>query len=480
MEEAATIAAVATAMNEAGIGIVRVSGPKAIEACDLVLADASMQHRLRERAGGTIRYGYVLREDGSVLDEALVSVMRAPASYTGEDVVEINVHGGAFVLRETLRRVLSGTKGMVRTALPGEFTKRAFLNGKMDLSAAEAVQDMIRAQNDFALQNAERQLSGVLGREVRRMREALLHETAFIEASLDDPDVYAEQLEGYGERLHSVTEALRSDIGKLLDSAAEGRLRKDGIRCAIIGAPNTGKSTLLNCLLGTERAIVTDLPGTTRDVLEEQLQLGEWMLLLSDTAGIRETADAAEEIGVQRAKETAKEAALILLVMDVTKAPEEAKEVLSALPEQTPVIAVLNKADLLDDAALLQAKERAEAFLQEALSAGEAGRKLRVITTSLLHNEGISALSAAVTELFLKENCAAQGEFFLTNERHREALLQAGEALSRTEGDIAEGVSEEFLTVDLMEAAAALGRITGDDVSEELIDRIFNDFCMGK
>ncbi|MBQ6734347.1 MAG: tRNA uridine-5-carboxymethylaminomethyl(34) synthesis GTPase MnmE [Lachnospiraceae bacterium] len=474
MQNTDTIAAIASALNDAGIGIVRVSGEKAIEACEEILADARMRHGLSAREANTIRFAYVLREDGSILDEALVSVMRAPHSYTGEDVVEINVHGGAFVLKETLARVLRGTGGRVRPAEPGEFTKRAFLNGKMDLSAAEAVQDMISSQHDFALRNAAKQLRGVLGNNIRGMRESLLSECALIEASLDDPDVYAQELEGYGERLSAVLSRTEEEIDRLLSRAEEGMLLKDGIRCAIIGAPNTGKSTLLNLLLGRDRAIVTDLPGTTRDVLREQLFLGEFPLLLSDTAGIRQTEDAAEAIGVTRAKEEAEDAALVLLVADMTKPLEEAKESLKSVRKETPVLLLLNKADLLSEEACHAAKEAAKRFF------AEEGKVREVLPASFLKGEGTDALREAVTALFLKERTVPRGEYFLTSERHKEALLAAKEAFARLKKSIAEEVSEEFYVVDLMAAVQALSQITGEDASEELIERIFSEFCMGK
>ena len=480
MQNTDTIVAIASALNDAGIGIVRVSGEKAIEACEEILADARMRHGLSAREANTIRFAYVLREDGSILDEALVSVMRAPHSYTGEDVVEINVHGGAFVLKETLARVLRGTGGRVRPAEPGEFTKRAFLNGKMDLSAAEAVQDMISSQNDFALRNAAKQLRGVLGNNIRVMRESLLSECALIEASLDDPDVYAQELEGYGERLSAVLSRTEEEIDRLLSRAEEGMLLKDGIRCAIIGAPNTGKSTLLNLLLGRDRAIVTDLPGTTRDVLREQLFLGEFPLLLSDTAGIRQTEDAAEAIGVTRAKEEAEDAALVLLLADITKPLEEAKESLLAVRKETPVLLLLNKTDLLTEEACRAAKDAAKRFFaQMEEKEGRAGVR-DILLTSFTKGEGAEALREAVAALFLREKTVPKGEYFLTSERHKEALLAAKEAFARLKKSIAEEVSEEFYVVDLMAAVQALSQITGEDASEELIERIFSEFCMGK
>ena len=479
MDSSATIAAIATAASDAGIGIVRLSGKDAIRCADLICTDRHMRHTVITRASNTIRFACVRYPDGTLLDEALVSVMRAPNSYTGEDVAEINVHGGYLAMTKTLSLVLETGKreGInIRLAEPGEFTKRAFLNGKMDLSRAEAVQDLIAAQNDFALQNAARQLGGALFDAVGAMRKTLLHEAARIEATFDDPDAFAEELSGYGKELSEITEQIRAQIQRLLLGAREGKLRRDGIRTAITGAPNTGKSTLLNGLLREERAIVTAQPGTTRDILEERCNLGDLTLVLSDTAGIRETADEAEKAGVIRARQNAKEADLILFVADCTD-PVHTWDTEALLPKQTgKVIVLLNKADLLNaeqkDAVYAKARVRFEADART--------KKAPVFLCSFREGQGIAELESCIRDLFLQGAVAVRAEYYLTGERHAQALREADESLCHVQESIRQGMSEEVWSAELMLAAAALAQITGEDVSAELIDTIFADFCMGK
>lgn len=494
-----TIIAIATATSEAGIGIVRLSGPLALSCADRCITDQKHARTLAERKPNTIQFGYVTDAEGNDVDEALISYMKAPHSYTGEDVVEINVHGGRFILEKVLKTLLAENKGRLRLALPGEFTKRAFLNGKMDLSQAEAVQDMIAAESDFALTNAMRQLRGDLRKLVTDMREQILHETAFLEAALDDPENY--NLDAYTDKLEPVLDELVCTLQNLMNTAEEGRIIKEGIRAAIIGKPNVGKSTLLNLLSGTDKAIVTDIPGTTRDVLSENIRIGDLVLLVSDTAGLHETDDPVEKIGVERALQYAKEADLILAVLDLkdiicefskTEPAMDTKqedmdllsfvfepEVLRCMRQKKCVI-FLNKEDLITDEQKTYAKKALEkSLLKQGLSSN-----IKTITTSFLssslYQDETVRFKQALYDLFLRDEFVNRGEYVLTNERHIQALLKAKESLILAKKTIRDGAGEDLLTVDLMDAYTALSSIIGENVEDDLADRIFSKFCMGK
>lgn len=472
MDEA-TIASIATSMSDAGIGIIRISGKDAISC-----AEAVLEYPIADCEKNTIRFNRVKIAKDTLSDEALVSVMRAPHSYTGEDVVEINTHGGRYVMECVLENLLRKESTRVRLAQPGEFTKRAFLNGKMDLTKAEAVQDLIGAKNEFALNNAARQLRGALAGIVSSMRETLLHEAAFIEAALDDPDVYEAELEGYGERLESVVTDVLGQMDHLADSFEEGALRKDGIRCAILGKPNTGKSTLLNLLAGEERAIVTDIPGTTRDVIEETVRLDDLLLRVMDTAGIRNPGDEAEKIGIERAKTRAEEADLILLVIDAT---DRADMQLLEMIQKKKTVVLFNKTDLSDEDALTRTEETYLRWLSESSDDG-SGRPFSPawIRTSLKEGKGMDRLKGVLKDLFFRGELCAKEEYYLTNARHKEAVERARNSLQCVLLAVKEGASEELFQPDLMDAYTALGTITGETVEEDLLDKIFSEFCMGK
>ena len=466
MRHADTIASVATGMTDAGIGIIRISGDAAV-AC----AERITEKPLSGLPPNSIRFNRILDMSDRVTDEVLVSVLRAPHSYTGEDTVEINTHGGRLVMESVLARLLETGKGSLRLAEPGEFTKRAFLNGKMDLTMAEAVQDIICAKTAFAVQNAAAQLGGALASRIRDMREKLLHECAFIEAALDDPDVYEEALASYGETLYSVTDAVQTQIRRLLDGYDEGVLRKDGISCAIIGPPNAGKSTLLNILAQVDRAIVTDIPGTTRDVIEETVRIGDLLLRLQDTAGIRSSQDAVEQIGIARAKERALQAELVLLVLDVGGMPEEDTREMMSFLEGKRCVVLLNKTDLVPSGVT----ERVKNNLKE-----QYGETFPVIPVSFLRGTGTDAVKQTLEEMFFSGTLVEKEDVFLTNLRQKEALLEANDSLNRVKDAIRDAVSEDLFVSDLMDAYTALGRITGDEIEDDLADKIFASFCLGK
>ena len=335
-----TIAAIATALSDAGIGIIRISGPEAIAVANRVVVNKKKEHTLKNWQTHTIHYGFV-EENGTILDEVMVSVMKAPRSYTTEDTVEINCHGGVLLTKRVLEAILHAG---ARMAEPGEFTKRAFLSGRIDLSEAEAVMDLIQAKNQFSMQASIKQLRGSVAEKVKSLRAALLYEIAFIESALDDPEHIS--TEGYSEKLGKITQELLGEIGKLIASAEDGLLRKEGIRTVIVGKPNAGKSSLLNLLVGEERAIVTDIAGTTRDALEESIRLNGISLNIIDTAGIRSTDDVVEKIGVERAKKYLNNADLVIYVVDTSTALDENDHEIMELLKDRHAIVLLNKSDL--------------------------------------------------------------------------------------------------------------------------------------
>ncbi|MBO4871989.1 MAG: tRNA uridine-5-carboxymethylaminomethyl(34) synthesis GTPase MnmE [Lachnospiraceae bacterium] len=451
-----TIAAISSGLVPGGIGIVRVSGPQAVKICEPLVRIRAVS--LSGAKANHLYYGKIL--DGeTVLDEALIAVLKAPHSYTAEDTVELQCHGGPFVLGRVLETVL---KAGARLAEPGEFSKRAFLNGRLDLSEAEAVMDLISSHTELARETAVKQLQGAHSEKIRAMRAALLEKTAYLEAALDDPEHY--DLTGYAEGLRPVLETLRKDIRTLLASADNGRLAVEGIKTAIIGRPNVGKSSFLNRLLGFERAIVTQIPGTTRDTIEESFRCGDLVLRLSDTAGIRESTDAVERIGIERARETVREADLVLLLTDGSQAFSEEDEALFVLCEGKKTIVLLNKADL---------------GLAETPEAVSSRRNLPCFAVSALNGDGIEAVLEKIRVLFCLAEIRQQ-PLLVTNLRHKELLRQAEASLGCALDTLDHQAPEDFLTIDLMDAYRALGQILGEEVEEDLINEIFGKFCMGK
>ena len=454
-----TIAAIATAMNNSGIGIIRISGEDAFSIIHKIFKPAK-EKDMQQVSSHTVHYGYIMDGD-RIVDEVLVLIMKGPHTYTREDTVEIDCHGGMYVLNKTLELIL---KNGARAAEPGEFTKRAFLNGRIDLSQAEAVIDVINAENDFALKSAVTQLKGSVSEKIRKEREILLEQIAYIEAALDDPEHI--EMEGYGETLLPILHDCRADIEELLNSADDGRIMKEGIKTVILGKPNVGKSSLLNALLGQDRAIVTDIAGTTRDALEESLRLNDVTLNIIDTAGIRSTEDIIEKIGVDKAKEYAKEADLIVFVADASRPLDDDDREIIEIIREKKVIALLNKQDLEI------AADRKE--LKDLLG------EIPLIETSIVENVGLDAFVQLIREMFYRKEINFNDQVYITNARQKSALAAAEAALAKAEESIAQGMSEDFFTIDLMDAYAQLGLVIGETVEDDLADEIFSKFCMGK
>lgn len=459
-----TIAAIATAMSDSGIGIIRISGPEAVEVADRIFQTGSGHHRLREYETHTIHYGF-LADGEEILDEVMISLMLAPRSYTKEDTVEINCHGGVLLLQKALNLVL---KNGARLAEPGEFTRRAFLNGRIDLSRAEAVMDLIHSRNEFALKASIRQLKGSLAEAVRKIRSEILYEIAFIESALDDPEHIS--TEGYPEKLSLTVDGLLDRLRRLLESAEDGRLLKEGIRTVIVGKPNAGKSSLLNLLVGEERAIVTDVEGTTRDALEESIRIGGISLNVVDTAGIRDAQDVVEKIGVQKARKYAQDAELILYVVDSSRGLDESDTEIMELIRDKKVIVLLNKTDL--EPAL------SEESLREQF--GKWGEEIPVIRTSARENIGLEAFAEQIRKMFFNGKIGMDDEVMITSLRHREAVQEAYDSLCMVKRSLEDEMPEDFYSIDLMNAYASLGRILGEEVGEDLVNEIFSKFCMGK
>lgn len=454
-----TIAAVATSMNASGIGIIRISGTESVSIAEDIFCPANKQKKLSEQKSYTIHYGTIV-EDGKVLDEVIVLLMRGPHSYTAEDTVEIDCHGGVYVMHQILNLVIK--KG-ARPAEPGEFTKRAFLNGRIDLSQAEAVIDVISSQNTYALKSSVQQLKGSVQRLIKSIRERVLYEIAYIESALDDPEHIS--LEGYPESLHKKIEELLQEMERLLNESEQGKVLREGIRTAIIGKPNAGKSSLLNALLGEERAIVTEIAGTTRDTLEEQIRLRGLTLQMIDTAGIRRTGDKIEQMGVERAKQMMEEADLILYVIDASAALDENDKEIMPLLKEKRVIVLLNKTDLPK----ITTTEEIQKLLEKP-----------IIRISAKEEKGLSELADKIEQMFLSGGLSWNDEVYLTNLRQKTAMEEAKASLQKVEESILLGMPEDFYSIDLMDAYEALGRIIGESVGEDLVNEIFEKFCMGK
>lgn len=454
-----TIAAIGTAMSHSGIGIVRISGEEAIAVADRIFRFKKKETSLFQAATHTIHYGYIV-EEGQIIDEVLVSIMKGPHSYTAEDVVEINCHGGVLVMKRILETVL---KHGARPAEAGEFTKRAFLNGRIDLSQAEAVIDLINSKNDFAMKSAVGQLSGRLSEKIRQLREQILFEIATIESALDDPEHIT--LDGYGEMLSRKLDSMLLDMNLLISNAENSRMLSEGIKTVILGKPNAGKSSLLNLLLGEDRAIVTEIAGTTRDTLEEQILLDGIGLKLIDTAGIRETEDVVEKIGVSKAVGQAENADLILYVVDSSVNLDESDRQIIEMIKDRRGIVLMNKSDLegvLDSRLLCKLTDK------------------RVITFSAKEGIGLSELKDAIKDMFINSELTFNDEWCLTNLRHKQAMGEAYESLKLVKQSIEDGMPEDFFSIDLMNAYEKLGLILGEAVEDDLVDEIFSHFCMGK
>ena len=453
-----TIAAISTGMTSSGIGIVRISGPEAFAVADRMYR-AKSEKRLSEMPTHIIQYGFIADGD-EVIDEVLVMLMRAPRSFTAEDTVEINCHGGVYAMKRILELAV---KSGARLAEPGEFTRRAFLTGRIDLSQAEAVIDVIQAKNEYALKSSVSQLKGSVLKVIRALREEILYEVAFIESALDDPAHIS--LDGYPERLKDKISGIKQEMEALIASSENGKRIREGIKTVIVGKPNAGKSSLLNVLLGEERAIVTDIAGTTRDTLEEEIQIHGISLQVVDTAGIRDTQDKVEKIGVEKALSYAEDADLILYVADAAARLDENDLRIMDKIRDKKVIVLLNKMDL------------------KAVTSEKDIKKILdkpVIPVSAKEESGIDLLENTIKEMFYEGNLSFNDEVYITNLRQKAALEAALESIERVEESICMQMPEDFFSIDLMSAYEELGNITGESVGEDLINEIFGRFCMGK
>ena len=454
-----TIAAISTAVSASGIGIIRISGPEAMDVISRIYRSKGGKKKIKEVPTHTIHYGYIYDGEEAV-DEVLVMVMRAPKTFTGEDTVEINCHGGTFVVKKVLELVL---KNGASPAEPGEFTKRAFLNGRIDLSQAEAVIDVINAKSDMALESSLNQLRGSVKKRIEKLRKGIIGNIAFIEAALDDPEHI--QAEGFGDELAVQVRGYMAELQKMLDSADNGRLVKEGIKTVIVGKPNAGKSSLLNLLIGENRAIVTDIAGTTRDILEEYITLHGISLKIIDTAGIRETKDIVEKIGVDRAREMAQKADLILYVVDSSVPLDENDEEIMEMLTGKKAIILYNKTDLQPE-------------IQPEILKEKTGHP--VIPISAKEEKGITELEEQIKDMFFGGEISFNDEVYITNARHKAALEEADRSLDLVRNSIERGMPEDFFSIDLMNAYENLGKILGESVGEDLVNEIFSKFCMGK
>ncbi len=456
MSEFDTICAIASAMTNSGIGIIRVSGEDAIEKVDNIFQG---KNKLTEMDSHTVSYGHIVL-DNKIIDEVMVLVLRAPRTYTRENTVEIDCHGGIIVMQQILKAVIA--QG-VRPAEPGEFTKRAFLNGRIDLSQAESVMDIIDSKSALALENSKNQLFGLLSKKIKEMRASIIYEIAFIESALDDPEHIS--LDGYEEKLRQKVISLENEINRMIQSADNGSMIKDGIKTSIIGKPNAGKSSLLNLLSKKERAIVTDIAGTTRDTLEEQIMLNGISLVIMDTAGIRQTDDVVEAIGVQKAIDTIDDADLILYVVDSsTDLDENDYQIIDKIKDSN-VIVLLNKSDLNSKVS------------EDKISNLVNGP---VITFSAKNGDGLDILEDKIDEMFFSGILSDDHEIYITNARHLNALTNAYNSMKNVEQSIDMCMPEDFLSIDLMEAYSQLGYIIGESIDDDLMDEIFSKFCTGK
>ena len=454
-----TIAAISSAAGNSGIGIIRVSGDEAIEVVDKIFRPANKNKKLANVESHTVHYGHIMDGD-KTLDQVLVIVMKNPHSYTGEDTVEIDCHGGMLILKKVLDLVL---KNGARTAEPGEFTKRAFLNGRIDLSQAEAVMDLINSKNDFALNSSIEQLKGGVSDAIKDIRKDIIYHIAFIESVLDDPEHIS--LDGYDEEITEMLNENINKISKLVNSFDNGRIMKEGIKTVILGKPNAGKSSLLNLMLGEDRAIVTDIEGTTRDTLEENINFNGLSLKIIDTAGIRDTEDLVERIGVNKAKEIAKEGDLIIYVVDGSRELDDNdREIIKFINDKQAIILV-NKSDM---DTVINIDDLKKDYNRD------------VILFSAKNGEGMDQLEEEIRNMFYSGKVTYNDQVYITNARHKEALENALESLKQVKNSVDAGMPEDFYSIDLMDAYTDLGLIIGESVEDDLVNEIFSKFCMGK
>ena len=453
-----TIAAISTALGAGGIAVIRISGSDAVKIADKVF---SGKDKLLDVPSHTVHYGFIKNADGERVDEVLATVMRAPKTFTREDVVEISTHGGITASNNVLDCIIKAGAYM---AAPGEFTKRAFLNGRIDLSQAEAVIDIINAKNELSKRNALSQLQGTLSKEIASVRQELVHLAAQMQVIIDYPDEDLEDITVLD--IKNVCQKCRDRVEKLLKTADSGKILRDGIKTAIVGKPNVGKSSLLNSLAREERAIVTDVAGTTRDIIEEYINLNGIPLLLVDTAGIRSTDDVVEKIGVEKSRQSIEDADLVIAVLDGSALlDDEDREVLSATRNKNRII-LINKTDL------------GQSKYLEAVKAKSG--KSPVLEISAKTGSGLDELSETIRRTYNLGEIERGDSAIVTNMRHKSALLDASAALMRAVDAINTGMPSDIASIDINAAIESLGEITGETVSEDIVNTIFHEFCVGK
>lgn len=470
-----TIAAIATAMSNSGIGIIRISGQEALSIADKIYRSKNADKKLSDQKTHTIHYGFIY--DGEdFIDEVIVLIMKGPHSYTAEDTVEIDCHGGIMVVNKILETV---TKYGARIAEPGEFTKRAFLNGRIDLTKAEAVMDLIESQNDYALKSSANQLKGSIYNKISGFRSMIIHEIAFIESALDDPEHIS--LDGYPDKLSKIVDNLMKEMNQMLLTFQNGKILKEGIKTVILGKPNAGKSSLLNKLLGEERAIVTEIAGTTRDVLEQYINLDGIGMNIIDTAGIRDTEDIVEKIGVDKAMKQAEDADLLLYVVDSSKPLDQDDFSIMKLMTEKRSIILMNKSDLDEVVSCEDMKKQMQDMIDKNNDTNNNnGNNQIIIQTSMKDDTGLDILIDSIKKLFINGKIEYNNEANITNIRHKEALSDAFESLKLVKQSLADEMPEDFLSIDLMNAYTSLGKIIGEEVEDDLVNEIFSKFCMGK
>ena len=456
-----TIAAISTPPGEGGIGIVRISGDEALEIADRVYRLGSK--KLADQPSHTIHYGHIVNpKTDTPVDEVMVTIMKEPKTYTREDIVEINTHGGIVSVNKVLETVLQNG---ARLAEPGEFTKRAFLNGRIDLSQAEAVMDVIRAKTDKAMHMAVTQLDGNLSRLIKNLRQDILNTLAQVEVNIDYPE-YDDVEEMTSQLLIEKAEQVKNQVEALLETASHGKILREGLATAIIGRPNVGKSSLLNVLLKEDKAIVTDIAGTTRDVIEEYVSVKGVPLRLIDTAGIRETEDIVERIGVERSRKALSEADLILLVLNQSEPLTQEDELLLKATEEHHRLIILNKTDLKNQLDLDDLKEKVDPE--------------SIVQTSIVTQRGLDELEAKIAELFFAGNTGEKDATYVSNVRHIALLHETIEAFDDVIEGIETGMPVDLVQIDMTRAWDLLGEITGESVQDELITQLFSQFCLGK
>ncbi len=457
--ETDTIAAIASGIAQAGITVIRVSGPEALFVVEKIFYVGKKKKDLHSCQSHTIHYGFIYDEE-ELIDEVLVLLMKAPKSYTTEDVVEIDCHGGSIAARRILELLI---RNGARLAEPGEFTKRAFLNGRIDLTKAEAVMDLIESTNAMAMKNSVSQLRGVVQKKIVSLRDVIVLDIAYIEAALDDPEHMS--LDGYSETLLIHVQDCIKELEQIYEKADHGKLVKEGIKTVILGKPNAGKSTLLNTMTGEEKAIVTDIEGTTRDLLEEHIMIKGIQLNIVDTAGIRKTKDVVEKIGVERAMGAAQDADLIIYVVDLSKPLDENDEEILRFIKEKRAIILLNKADTIHEFEIEELKKKTEKAY---------------FFISAKEQIGIDQVENEIEKLFFNGEINFNDQVYITNLRQKEAVLEAINALQLVKKSIEDGMPEDFYSIDLVKAYEVLGSIIGEAVDEDIINTIFSKFCLGK